>query len=452
MKKYLILLLFISFHILNCEVLGGVKVLVNDEFINSALVSFEDEVKTFLQEVKLEDREYLSNMIFGVPNFSVDKIDLFFGEDGLINIKLTNLEPFLTGTLHYKIIEEFSHDFKVFLHNFCLNGKVRIKSIEFEPGKYKPEGEFVGDLDISFDVNFEIDGTLGNILAKILDFAGDFGTQYILPIMKTKFGEMLISVFNSLPTEGQVGDYWIDYTLASPIELKNKFIEINSYALFFSKEYPETQNKTRYPLRPLPDITATTQFQLFASEYSINSAVYTYLTANKINNLLSYNMSLSLLNVVLPEISKLYSVKTANISFDPKPESNVKLTEDYMIIELPGTFYVKIEGIESPIFISELNLNIEAEAKIEYGPKITATINELSGEIGNIFVNQATPATKEKIQSGIDFIKIALVPLMNEYIKKYVTLSFPTVLGVTFTDIEVQHKNGYLLVNLNIGK
>lgn len=145
-------------------------------------------------------------------------------------------------------------------------------------------------------------------------------------------------------------------------------------------------------------------------------------------------------------------MKTANISFDPKPESNVKLAEDYMIVELPGTFYVNIEGIESPIFISELYLNIKVEAKIENGPKITAKINELTGEIGNIFVNQATTATKEKIQSGIDLIKIALVPLMNEYIKKYVTLSFPTVLGVTFTDIEIQHKNGYLLVNLNISK
>ena len=102
--------------------------------------------------------------------------------------------------------------------------------------------------------------------------------------------------------------------------------------------------------------------------------------------------------------------------------------------------------------MSELYLNIKAEAKIENGPKITAKILDLTGEIGNILINQATTATKEKIQSGIDLVKNALVPLMNEYIKKYVTLSFPTVLGVTFTDIEVQHKNGYLLVNLNISK
>lgn len=452
MKKYLILLLLSLFQILNFEVLGGIKVAINDAFINSALVNFEEEIKSFLQGVRIEDRKYLSNMIFGIPNFSVDKIDLFFGEDGLINIRLTNLEPFLTGTVKYEIIKKFSNDFKVTLKNFCLKGKIRIKSIEFEPAKYKPDAEFVGDPDISFDIDFDIDGILGSIVEEILNFAGDFGTEYILPIFRAKLGEFLMSVFNSLPTEGQIGDYWIDYTLASPIELKNKFIEINSYALFFSKEYPETQDKTRYQLCPFPNRITTTEFQLFVSEYSINSAAYTYLIANKINNLLSYEMNLSLLNVVLPEISKMYSVKTANISFDPKPESNVKLTEDYMYIELPGTFYVEIEGIESPIFISELNLTIQAEAKIEYGPKITAKINDLTGEIGNIFVNVATPATKEKIQSGIDLIKNALVPLMNEYIKQYVTLSLPSVLGVTFTDIEVQHKNGYLLANLNISK
>ena len=159
---------------------------------------------------------------------------------------------------------------------------------------------------------------------------------------------------------------------------------------------------------------------------------------------------MNFLNVMFPEISKMFSVKMAEISFDPNPESNVKLTEDYMNIELPGKFYIKIEGMEAPIFISELYLNIKAQAKIEYGPKITAKIDELTGEIGNIFVNEASPATKEKIQSGFDLIKIALLPLMNEYIKKYVIIPFPTVMGVTFTDIEAQHKNGYLLINLNI--
>ena len=449
MKKYLILLLFSLFQILNCEELGGIKVAINDEFINSALYNFENEIKIFLQGVRLEDREHLSNMVFGIPNFSVDKINLFFGEDGLINIKLNNLEPFLTGKVNYKIIKKFSNNFKVTLENFSLNAKIRIESIEFEPAKYRPDAEFVGDPDINFDVDFEIDGILGDIVEEILNFAGDFGKKYIMPIIRTKFGEMLVSIFNSLPTEAQIGEYWIDYTLASPIQLRNKFIEINSYALIFSKEYPETQNKTRYQLCTFPDRT-TNQFQLFVSEYSLNSAAYTYLIANKINNLLSYNISMNFLNVMFPEISKMFSVKMAEISFDPNPESNVKLTEDYMNIELPGKFYIKIEGMEAPIFISELYLNIKAQAKIEYGPKITAKIDELTGEIGNIFVNEASPATKEKIQSGFDLIKIALLPLMNEYIKKYVIIPFPTVMGVTFTDIEAQHKNGYLLINLNI--
>ena len=394
MKKYLILLLFSLFKILNCEELGGIKVVLNDEFINSALYNFENEIKIFLQGVRLEDREHLSNMVFGIPNFSVDKINLFFGEDGLINIKLTNLEPFLTGKVNYKIIKKFSNNFKVTLENFSLSAKIRIKSVEFEPAKYRPDAEFVGDPDINFDVDFEIDGILGDIVEEILNFAGDFGKKYIMPIIRTKFCEMLISIFNSLPTEAQIGEYWIDYTLASPIQLNNKFIEINSYALIFSKEYPETQNKTRYQLCTFPDRT-TNQFQLFVSEYSLNSAAYTYLIANKINNLLSYNISMNFLNVMFPEISKMFSVKMAEISFDPNPESNVKLTEDYMNIELPGKFYIKIEGMEAPIFISELYLNIKAQAKIKYGPKITAKIDEITGEIGNIFVNEASPLKKK---------------------------------------------------------
>ena len=451
MKFYTSLFILICLPIIFSEELGGLKAAITDDFINSVLVAFEDDIKDVLNGVRIDDREYLSNMIFYVPNFSLDKIDLSFGNDGLINIKISNLSPYLTGTVTYSVIfTTVSNNFKVTLNNFYLNARIRIKSRQIASDQYAPDAEFVGDPELDFDINFEIDGILGYIVEKILNFAGDFGKGIIMPLIRDKFTELLNDIFSDLPTEAQIGDFWVDYTLASPIRLNNKYLEINSYALIYSKDFPETKNRTRYSLSSLPDITTNNQLQLLVSEYTINSAAFTFLTAYKINNILKYTISTSFVNVMLPDISKKYGVKNADISLLPKPESKVTITEEYMNIELPGTFYVTVEDVENPVFVCELDLAFKAQANIEYGPKITAKINELNATIKEILVNEATTATEEKIQSGLDLIKNALVPVANEYIKKYASLPFPSIMGLDFTEAQAQHKNGYLLLNLNI--
>ena len=123
-----------------------------------------------------------------------------------------------------------------------------------------------------------------------------------------------------------------------------------------------------------------------------------------------------------------------------------------MYFDIPGTFYVKVENVENPVFACELNLTLKAQANVEYGPKMTAKITELSGIFGEIIVNEATDSPKETIVKGFDTLKNAIVPLMNEYIKKYVNLPFPTIMGINFTDVEVRHKDKYMLVNFNLSK
>ena len=94
-------------------------------------------------------------MIFYVPNFSLDKIDLSFGNDGLINIKISNLSPYLTGTVTYSVIfTTVSNNFKVTLNNFYLNAKLKIKSRQIASDQYAPDAEFVGDPELDFDINF----------------------------------------------------------------------------------------------------------------------------------------------------------------------------------------------------------------------------------------------------------------------------------------------------------
>ena len=432
-----------------CDEEGGVKIAVNDGFINSILLNFEEEIKDLLKGVRIDDTDSLTNLVFAIPNFSLDKMELFFDESGFVNLKLRNLEPILTGTVHYTIIWDFSNDFKITLKDFWLDAKIRITTKELAPGVYMPNAEFVSDPDMDFIIELDVDGTIASIIAKIFNFAGDFAKKYILPVMKDKIHELLAMVLDEIPTEVEIGDYWLDLTLAAPVKLNNKFLQVNSYALLFSKEYPETQNKTRYALSNFPSITDN-QFQAFVSEYSLNSAAYTYLTVNSKEALLSYTISTGFVNVMLPGIAQKYGMKDSEISLIPKPETNIKLFEEYMVITAPSTFLVKVDGFENPVFVCELNLILKAVAKVEKGPKFSAVITDLVGEIGEIFVNEATTSPIESIEKGFLTLKAAIVNIANAYIKQYVDFPIPSIMGISLTDIEIKHKDEYILLNFNI--
>ena len=451
MKAYQSIILLCFFQILICDELGGIKVVINDNFISSVLPNFEQAIKDKLTKgIKLKDVKFVKNMVLGVSDFSLDNVKISLGEDGDISINIKDIEPHLTGIVYNEALIKINKNFKITLQDFILDAKVRIKSRQLSSGEYAPDVEFVGIPDIKFKIDIDLEGSLGKFLEKVLGFVGRFASDIILPIFRIFLDDILQKVMSKLPTEGKIGNFWMDYTLASPIKLQNQFLELNSYALLFSKEFPETKNKKRYPLSTLPSISDS-QFQLFVSEYSINSAAYTFLTVNKDNTLLKYNgLPITIINTMLPGVSKKYTNKKAELSFNPKPETNIKLSEEYMYINLPGTFYLKVEDIQDPVFVWELTLNLKAQLNVDVGPKITAKINDLTPTFGNILVNQATDADQATIEKGFIIVKNALVALINSYIDKKVKLPFPSIMGINFTDVKVQHKEKYILVNLNL--
>jgi len=452
MKVYQSIILLCFLQVLFCDELGGIKVVINDNFISSVLPHFEKAIKDKLtQGIKLKDMNFLNNMVFGISDFSLEKAKVSLGENGDISISIKDIEPHLTGTVHNEALIKINKDFKITLQDFVLDAKIGIKSKQLSSGEYVPNAEVIGNPEINFKMHLDLDGALGKLVSKAFSYVGNFVTDIILPIFKMFLDLILEGVMSKLPTEGKIGDFWLDYTLVSPIKLQNKFLELNSYALLFSKEFPETKNKNRYPLSTLPSISDA-QFQLFVSEYSINSAAYTFLTVNKDNTLLKYaGLPIALINTMLPGISKKYTNKKAELYFNPKPETNIKLSEEYMYIDLPGTFYLKVEDIQDPVFVWELTLNLKAQLNVDVGPKITAKINDLTPTFGNIIVNKATDSDQATIEKGFIIVKNALVAIINSYIDKQVKLPFPSIMGINFTDVKVQHKDKYILVNLNLG-
>jgi hypothetical protein len=77
MKMNLSIILLFLLSLVICDEEGGVKVAVNDGFINSILLNFEEEIKELLKGVRIDDTDSLTNLVFAIPNFSLDKMELF---------------------------------------------------------------------------------------------------------------------------------------------------------------------------------------------------------------------------------------------------------------------------------------------------------------------------------------------------------------------------------------
>ena len=156
---------------------------------------------------------------------------------------------------------------------------------------------------------------------------------------------------NKFITKASLGNnYWLDFTLASPIKTQNRFLELNSYAFFYSEKYKSTQNRNKYPLTPLPSIdTLGKNLQLYISEYSINSAIYTLLTDS--DKVISIRVNTKIINAMLPGILEKYGEKQATIILNSTPESKIQITEQYLHVEIPGYIGVKVEGIEKKFLI-----------------------------------------------------------------------------------------------------
>ena len=262
----------------------------------------------------------------------------------------------------------------------------------------------------------------------------------------------MLKIIRKFETKIQVGNgFWLDFTLKTPIKTKNRFLELNSIANFYS-ENPETQKKDRYPQNNLPSINLIgSQFQLYVSEYSINTAIFTFLTEK--SKPLSFRVGTKILNSMLPGIVDKYGEKQATVTLIQSPNSNVKITDQYFGINVPGTLSIKVDGITNEILNCNLDLSLKVDIIVNYQNMqnyVTGNIKELSAKVKEVKVNEVSKSDISFIESGFKFIDITVIKLLNEFIKNNFLFSVPPIMGVTLINIKFIHKNGYFEVNYDI--
>ena len=185
--------------------------------------------------------------------------------------------------------------------------------------------------------------------------------------------------------------------------------------------------------------------KLYVSEYSINNAIYTLLSDS--NNVFSFKININMLDMVFPGIADKYGEKQVTIILSGSPESKIQITNQNLNAHVSGTFGLKIDGIQNEVFKCNLDLTLKGKAKITEGPKLSGEIKELNPKITKILLNKVSDKI---IEDGISSIQSNFLPILNTFIENSLEFQFPTVMGITFTNINLELKDKYIVINYDI--
>jgi hypothetical protein len=267
-----------------------------------------------------------------------------------------------------------------------------------------------------------------------------------MPALKKQLKNTVEKVFADLPRVITINNkYKLDVTLSSPTNMRNKFLEINSKARFYNDNIPDTKTRV-YKDVTFPYLTSMdSQLQIYISEYTINSVIYTLLASNEREVLGKINTSK--ISKMLPGITDKIG-NEALIVFTGSPDVSLQVTEQNLIVDLPGTFSVRTTDNKDLVKL-DLRLNLKAFVSIQNGEKITAVVNDFDFNLNKIILNTLS-VDLSVINKGFDEVKPILIPLLNQFIKNKMELTFPTVMGIKFTQLSLAHKSHYLQINYNL--
>ena len=290
MKFIYLFSFFSTFHILYCIERTGVKFAISEKMAYDVLNHFYPDINNKIKQMELEDIHVtrgvnIREIQLGIPNFTKDKVKIKFKEKG-ININISGLKGFFSCTLYVNIIIPFHNNIKIDISEFNLNANILLKTKNVN-GKLMPDAQFIGTPSHTINFDVDIDGFMFGLNGVVESEVKDSIKEKINDFIKDKSNDFLKLGLSKIPTELPIDlskGYYVDYSLVDDIKMRNGYLEVNSYAFFYNKNKPETQLRNRFDLNLVPSIsTIDNPNQLYISEYSINSALYTFFISNPLS-------------------------------------------------------------------------------------------------------------------------------------------------------------------------
>ena len=452
MKVFYLICLLSIFQIFHPLELGGIKFALSEKMTHDLLYHFYPTINKEITSIPLEDIRIerglnVRELVLSIMDFNLDQIKIQFTEK-FINITISGLKARVTGKVYInKLFVVTNKDIEVKINEFSMNAKLKVYSKKDENGKLVPYANFTETPTHTIDLDVDLENTLWLLdeavepkvkkeLKNAINKAFQDESQDLLNkgIEKARnYTVMAIDESNGL---------YIDYSLVE-VKMRKGYLEFNSFAFLYNINMPETMQTKRLPLTLLPPITSVDNpNQLFISQYSLNSALYTYFKTKPLSTKLDIDSSI--LETLFPTFGKELAEKTEIFleTTDP-PTLDLKLA--YVKGDIYGKISLKVEGRNDLSIAATLHIETKIELIIKDNIYLSGRIYELEINVKKIEVGELhAKLLIEQINKLSPIVLLAL----NEYISKNVKFTLP----VFFKSAEIDHKMTYLGINYSIKK
>ena len=406
----------------------------------------------------------LSNMNFGISNYSHDKVKIYFEPPNIIHLFLQNIKAwgrfnvsfdFLFGKIH----ESVNFDIK----NLSVDTKVMIKS-KIVNGKKYPDAVVIY-LNYVYDFDFKLSSALGKVISIFKSLIKEAIRKEINSQINKEINHGLQIGLNKIPMEIIVDKkrgLVIDYSLVSTPFIQNNFIIFNSYARFINKNIKETQNKDNYflPLKvPSYDLLGKAS-QVYVSEYVINTALFTFFKSRDLEILiipemlprnLPIKLNTSWLGIIFKDISDVYGEDIpVSIKLIVCENPQMILKEKMISFILPTNIEVIVQGFEGIAVKFKTTFFVDAELKFFEECKISANIKNLNIQNTKIiwgYIDDENFAAN--VEKQFNTLKMIALPFINFFVLKNMHFDIPVFRGIKFTDLTISHHENFVIVNYN---
>ena len=406
----------------------------------------------------------LSNMNFGISNYSHDKVKIYFEPPNIIHLFLQNIKAwgrfnvsfdFLFGKIH----ESVNFDIK----NLSVDTKVMIKS-KIVNGKKYPDAVVIY-LNYVYDFDFKLSSALGKVISIFKSLIKEAIRKEINSQINKEINHGLQIGLKKIPMEIVVDKkrgLVIDYSLVSTPFIQNNFIIFNSYARFINKNIKETQNKDNYflPLKvPSYDLLGKAS-QVYVSEYVINTALFTFFKSRDLEILiipemlpqnLPIKLNTSWLGIIFKDISDVYGEDIpVNIKLIVCENPQMILKQKMISFILPTNIEVIVQGFEGIAVKFKTTFFVDAELKFFEECKISANIKNLNIQNTKIiwgYIDDENFAAN--VEKQFNTLKMIALPFINFFVLKNMHFDIPVFRAIKFTDLTISHHENFVIVNYN---
>ena len=453
---------------------GGFKGAIDLKTAYLILKYFNYDINKEISKITVKDQKIkikkgvkakLSKIVFGISNYSHEKVKLSFEAPNKIHVNADGLEAWGSIKTDFKVVlVHYKENVNMNIKNFKMNAEVTIKTKEVD-GKLYPDAE-ITKIGEKYDFDFKLKSKFGKLVGLFKKSIKKVVTKEITKVLNKELKKLLKKGLSLIPTVISVDKkkgYIIDYSLISAPIIENNFILFNSYARFINKNIEETQKIDNYP-RPFSipsyDLKGKSS-QVYLSDYVINTALFTFFKTRDLElvvkpNMLPKNLPLiklntNWLNIIFKDLSNTYGMdKDVSIKLIVSENPQLSLKEDMISFNLPSNVEVMVDGVQEVVvkfkthFVVDVVLNVLENNRISGNIK---SFNIKDTKIISSYTKDEEFGTK--IQNQFNIMKGLALPFINMYVLKNINFKLPVIKGIKFTDLTVSHHNNFLIINYN---